>query len=84
MDRKIRRHLDRKSGIAIEKLRGHFETILQARLDHPAEPLSSEQQVWFRLLEEALASDGAQDPRSGNKSSKPAVSISVVKPASAM
>lgn len=82
VDRKIRRHVDRKSGFAIQSLREHFEDILQARLDAPAKPLGPTQELWFGLLEEALASAGpADERRSSNKVDKPAVSISVVKAA---
>ena len=82
VDRKIRRHVDRKSGLAIELLRARFDELLQARLDAPTQPLSERQQAWFRLLEEALASEAEQErlkAAAGVKADKPAVAISVVK-----
>ena len=81
IDRKIRRHVDRKSGLAIEILRKHFDDVLQARLDAPSSPLSAEQDAWFRLMEEALASGAAaEEKRMNSKIDKPSVSISVVRP----
>ena len=82
IDRKIRRHVDRKSGLAIELLRTHFDELLQARLDAPTQPLSERQQAWFRLLEGALASESEQErlkAAAGGRSDKPAVAINVVK-----
>ena len=81
VDRKIRRHVDRKSGLAVEILRKHFDEVLQTRLDAPSKPLSAEQEAWFGLMEEALVSVAAAEEKKANsKTDKPAVTINVVRP----
>ena len=74
--------MDRKSGLATELLRTRFDELLQARLDAPTQPLSERHESWFRLLEEALASESEQErlrAAAGGRADKPAVAINVVK-----
>lgn len=76
IDRKIRRRVDRKIGLAVDQLRLHFDDILAARLKSPDKPLSEQHSKWFQLLEESLTTPKDDEQA---KAKKP-MSVNIVRP----
>ena len=55
IDRRVKRHVERETGLAINLLRSNFESIMQAKLKAPDKPLPQHLAKWFELLEEAIS-----------------------------
>lgn len=78
IDRKIRRHTDRKTGLAIEQLRQNYESLLQTRLSAPSAPLTDVQASWFALLQESLTFNDKSNEVNGLQD-RDRIAVNVVK-----